>query len=133
MFQRHTWVDGLQGGEHVKAGEVLRSCTVSPAEQFEQVFSVVCSDDLVKVLVRGVGLECRERVREFGNEIFGRMVGLGFLRVLCGGPVVFRLCRCVLGSVGFPGDGLRQFKDRRLERIHGEVDIDGIFAFLDRF
>ena len=61
------------------------------------------------------------------------MVGLGFLRVLCGGPVVFRLCRCVLGSVGFPGDGLRQFKDRRLERIHGEVDIDGVLAFFDGF
>ena len=133
MFQRHAGVDGLQRGQHVKAGKVLRATTVGSTEELEQVVALVCSDDLVKVLVRGVGLECRERVRELGNEIFGRMVGLGFLRVLCGGPVVFRLCRCVLGSVGFPGDGLRQFKDRRLERIHGEVDIDGIFAFLDRF
>ena len=51
VLEHNARVHGLEGREHVKAGEVLGASTVSSFQKFEQVFAFVCGDDLVKTLV----------------------------------------------------------------------------------
>ena len=126
-FQGYTGIHGLERRKHVKAGEVLCSGAVSSAEQLEQVFAFVDRYDLVEVLVGRVGLECRERVRELGDEVLVGVLCWTCILALCGGLFVLRL----LGDILFAGDGWGQLELGHLGGAHGEVHVYGIFALFD--
>lgn len=130
VFEGDARIDGLERRKHVKTGEVLRSSSISAAEQLEQVFAIIDRDGLVKTLVGRVGLEGRERVRELRDEVLvGVLRRTCVLGVLGRGLFVFRL----LGDILFAGDGRGQLENWRLEGVHGQVHVDGILSFLDRF
>ena len=76
MLEHDARVHGLEGREHVEAGEVLCACAIRSAEELEQVFAIVSGDDFVKPLVRRVGLQGGERVRELGEACFTCLGGL---------------------------------------------------------
>ena len=131
MFEHDARIHGLERREHVEAGEVLRTCAIGSTEKFEQVFAIVSGNDLVKTLVRRVGLQGGERVRELGDEIFGvvtRLRGFGGLLDLFG-----RFAQPGFAACALSGDGRRELECRCLERVHLEAHVGGIFAFFDRF
>lgn len=131
VFEHNARIHGLEGREHVEAGEVLCACAIRSAEELEQVFAVVSGNDLVKTLVRGVGLQGGERVRELGDEIFGvvaRLRGFGGLLHL-----FWRLAQPGFAARAFARNGRRELEYRCLERVHLEVHVGGIFALFHRF
>ena len=131
VLEHDARIHGLEGREHVEAGEVLCACAIRSAEELEQVFAIVSGDDFVKPLVRRVGLQGGERVRELGNEIFGvvaRLGGFGGLLDLFG-----RFAQTGFAACALSGDGRRELECRRLERVHLEAHVGGIFALFDRF
>ena len=128
MLEHNARVHGLECRKHVKAGEVLGASTVSSFQKFEQVFAFVCGDDLVKTLVRWVGLQGGERVRELGDEIFGVVVWLrGFCDLL---DLFWRFAQPGFAARALSGDGRRELECRRLECVHLEALFDR-FEFQD--
>lgn len=131
MLEHDARVHGLEGREHVEAGEVLCACSIRSAEELEQVFAIVSGDDFVKTLVRGVGLQGGERVRKLGDEIFGVVVWLrGFCDLL---DLFWRFAQPGFAARALSGDGRRELECRRLERVHLEAHVGGVFALFDRF
>lgn len=131
VLEHDAWIHGLEGREHVEAGEVLCACAIRSAEELEQVFAIVSGDDLVKTLVRGVGLQGGERVRELGDEIFSvvaRLRGFGGLLEL-----FWRLAQPGFAARALTRDRRRELECRCLERVHLEAHVGGIFALFDRF
>jgi len=131
VFEHDARVHGLEGREHVESGEVLCACAIRSAEELEQVFAIVSGNDLVKTLVRRVGLQGGERVRELGDEIFGvvaRLRGFGGLLHL-----FWRLAQPGFAARAFARNGRRELEYRCLECVHLEAHVGGIFALFDRF
>ena len=131
VLEHDARVHGLEGREHVEAGEVLCACAIRSAEELEQVFAIVSGDDFVKPFVRRVGLQGGERVRELGDEIFGVVARLrGFSGLL---HLFRRFAEPGFAARALSGDGRRELECRRLECVHLEAHVGGIFAFFDRF
>ena len=131
VLEHDARVHGLEGREHVEAGEVLCACAIRSAEELEQVFAIVSGDDFVKPLVRRVGLQGGERVRELGDEIFCVVARLGgFCSLL---DLFRRFAQPGFAACALSGDGWRELECRRLECVHLEAHVGGIFAFFDRF
>ena len=128
MLEHDARVHGLEGREHVEAGEVLCACAIRSAEELEQVFAIVSGNDLVKTLVRRVGLQGGERVRELGDEIFCVVARLGgFCSLL---DLFRRFAQPGFAACALSGDGRRELECRCLERVHLEAHVGGIFALL---
>ena len=131
MFEHDARVHGLEGREHVEAGEVLCACTIRSTEELEQVFAIVSGNDLVKTLVRRVGLQGGERVRELGDEVFGVVAWFGSFCSLL--DLFRRFAQTGFAACAFSRNGRRELECRRFEGVHLEAHVGGIFAFFDRF
>ena len=109
----------------------MSASSVRSAQKLEKVFAIVSGDDFVKTLVRGVGLQGGERVRELGDEIFGVVAWLcDFCAWFSGFALLVhaRFFGCALAGYGW-----RKLECRRLEGVHLEAYVSGIFALFDRF